>query len=259
VKRAFLPWLPVLALVVLCAGSLRCADTASTPASSPDEQFRRLEQDYQSALRKFGEAYRGAKTDGERGKVFQQMHAQTSTFAPRMLALARQFPQTPAAVKALAWLVTRGQPKEADLEEALKTLDADALNNDELVPVCAALEYRRAPESDVLLQDALDKSSNPKVRAAACLAIARRLKLQPGGDQAKAEKLFERAAAEFGDVNLYGRRTVRETAANELFEIRNLAIGKTAPEIEGSDVDGNRFKLSDYRGKVVVLDFWGYW
>lgn len=35
--------------------------------------------------------------------------------------------------------------------------------------------------------------------------------------------------------------------------------GKAAPEIEGEDVEGKRFKLSDYRGKVVLLDFWGDW
>ena len=39
----------------------------------------------------------------------------------------------------------------------------------------------------------------------------------------------------------------------------DLAIGKLAPEISGVDVDGRKFKLSDYRGKVVVLDFWGDW
>jgi hypothetical protein len=39
----------------------------------------------------------------------------------------------------------------------------------------------------------------------------------------------------------------------------DLAIGKVAPEIEGEDVNGKSFKLSDYRGKVVVLDFWGDW
>lgn len=38
-----------------------------------------------------------------------------------------------------------------------------------------------------------------------------------------------------------------------------LAIGQVAPEIEGPDIDGVKFKLSDYRGKVVVLDFWGDW
>jgi cytochrome oxidase Cu insertion factor (SCO1/SenC/PrrC family) len=35
--------------------------------------------------------------------------------------------------------------------------------------------------------------------------------------------------------------------------------GELAKEITGEDVDGQPFKLSDYRGKVVVLDFWGFW
>jgi peroxiredoxin len=36
-------------------------------------------------------------------------------------------------------------------------------------------------------------------------------------------------------------------------------IGKVAPEIAGKDFDGVEFKLSDYRGKVVVLYFSGDW
>jgi cytochrome oxidase Cu insertion factor (SCO1/SenC/PrrC family) len=40
---------------------------------------------------------------------------------------------------------------------------------------------------------------------------------------------------------------------------KDLDIGKVAPEIQGKDVEGKSFKLSDYRGKVVVLDFWGDW
>jgi peroxiredoxin len=37
----------------------------------------------------------------------------------------------------------------------------------------------------------------------------------------------------------------------ELFELEHLAIGKVAPEIEGEDIDGKHFKLSDYRGWVA--------
>ena len=55
-----------------------------------------------------------------------------------------------------------------------------------------------------------------------------------------------------------GDDTVAERAKAELFEIRNLSVGKKAPDIEGEDQDGRRFKLSDYRGKVVLLDFWSY-
>ncbi len=36
-------------------------------------------------------------------------------------------------------------------------------------------------------------------------------------------------------------------------------IGAEAPEISGKDLDGKEFKLTDYRGKVVLLDFWGNW
>jgi hypothetical protein len=38
-----------------------------------------------------------------------------------------------------------------------------------------------------------------------------------------------------------------------------LPAGMEAPEIAGEDMEGVPFKLSDYRGKVVLLDFWGHW
>ncbi len=38
-----------------------------------------------------------------------------------------------------------------------------------------------------------------------------------------------------------------------------LCAGTVAPEIDGEDIDGASFKLSDYRGKVVLLSFWGHW
>lgn len=36
-------------------------------------------------------------------------------------------------------------------------------------------------------------------------------------------------------------------------------VGKSAPATQGTDADGKAFRLSDYRGKVVLLDFWGNW
>ena len=38
-----------------------------------------------------------------------------------------------------------------------------------------------------------------------------------------------------------------------------IEVGSEAPEIAGTDIDGVDFQLSDYRGKVVLLDFWGHW
>ncbi len=36
-------------------------------------------------------------------------------------------------------------------------------------------------------------------------------------------------------------------------------VGQLAPDISGEDLDGVPFRLSDYRGKVILLDFWGHW
>ena len=48
------------------------------------------------------------------------------------------------------------------------------------------------------------------------------------------------------------------TAATKHQEAALPDLGK-AEEITGKDQDGKEFKLSDYRGKVILLDFWGGW
>ena len=78
---------------------------------------------------------------------------------------------------------------------------------------------------------------------------------------AESEKLLDDVVARFADVKGASakEKSVADLAKTDLFEIRNLAIGKVAPEVAGEDQDCKPIKLSDYRGKVVVLDFWGYW
>ena len=57
-------------------------------------------------------------------------------------------------------------------------------------------------------------------------------------------------------------RQLREVVAERreaLPHVERLQLGMTAPEIVGKDIDGNDMKLSDFKGKVTVLDFWGFW
>ncbi len=55
------------------------------------------------------------------------------------------------------------------------------------------------------------------------------------------------------------KQTLADAARARLDEMHNLVPGMPAPEISGVDFDGKPLKLSDYRGKVVVLVFWGTW
>ena len=61
-------------------------------------------------------------------------------------------------------------------------------------------------------------------------------------------------------IELLGKKhQIAATAKGSVFELKNLIIGKKAPEIVGKDLEDVEFQLSDYDGKVVILDFWGDW
>ena len=59
---------------------------------------------------------------------------------------------------------------------------------------------------------------------------------------------LERAHPEGAAVVSQARRAVSQ-----------LTVGKEAPDIIGTNLDGNPMKLGDYRGRVVVLKFGGAW
>jgi len=49
------------------------------------------------------------------------------------------------------------------------------------------------------------------------------------------------------------------SAAGKRFRFEHLTLGQIAPDFATEDVDGTPFRLSDYKGKVTVVDFWGFW
>src|SRR5262249_57890027 len=101
------------------------------------------------------------------------------------------------------------------------------------------------------------RSNRDEVRGMACLILAQVLRGRPDDKKRKeSEKLFEEAADKYADVKTAFDGTVARKARSELFDLRSLSVGKAAPEIKGTDQDGKLFKLSDYKGKVVLLDFW---
>ncbi len=83
----------------------------------------------------------------------------------------------------------------------------------------------------------------------------------------QAEQLFQKVKTDYSDVPNFqagpGLRkpepTLGDQASIELYECQHLTAGKVAPEIEGEDIEGHKLRLSDYRGKVVVVSFWASW
>jgi len=57
----------------------------------------------------------------------------------------------------------------------------------------------------------------------------------------------------------HSRPPLGEQAAVDLFELSHLTLGREAPEVSRKDVEGHDLKLSQFRGKVVLINFWATW
>jgi thiol-disulfide isomerase/thioredoxin len=89
--------------------------------------------------------------------------------------------------------------------------------------------------------------------------VAQMQLLKPAQMETEALAMLEELLAKHADVKLNPQLTIGDIARGTIFEIKNLSVGKTAPDIVGEDLAGVKFKLSDYRGKVVMLSFWATW
>jgi hypothetical protein len=282
-----------LAVLVLTP-ALRALDEPPEKAKTPRQRYQALFEEHQKAMQQFMDVYQKAKTDDERRKLVQEKYPQPQSYARRFFEIAESAPQDEAAVDALIWIVqhARGAPED---NRAIDRLAASYAEDSRLGEVAARLVYSESPSAEKLIRAILQKNPSREVKGRACLALAQKLKQQaetvralktdpnaaqryeayyknqglgpeftalrqkdPDALTKEAEAMFERAAHEFADVSHF-RGTIGKSAQAELNEIRNLGIGKPAPEIAGEDIDGKSFKLSEYKGKVVVVDFWGDW
>ena len=164
----------------------------------------------------------------------------------------------------------------------------DHVLSEKLGPIIDRMRYAYRMDYEPCLQAVLDKNPHRDVKGLTCMVLAQylsdklqMLRLSDGREELatcyeivfgkdylpewrrrdrdklakRIESLFERVENEFSDVKFRGG-TVGEVAKQELYAIRNLSVGKVAPDIVGKDQDGTPLKLSDYRGQVVLLYFW---
>jgi hypothetical protein len=279
----------ILVLVLGFSAAAEAQDRRATLAA----QYQVLAREFSDAANAY---YSKAKTDEERSEALARLEklpprflelAQQSPQDPVGLDALVQ------VVVAELWLENNtphpGFGKDGPEVRAIAILLRDHVGSDKIGTACGRIRYGFRRECETFLRTVLEKNPNREVKALTCLQLAQFLNarlqrldvikerpemarryeglfgrdyLETLGRQDRAEAmreveaLFERAAREFGDVKVPYGDTVGEKARSELHEIRHLSVGKPAQEIDGEDQDGRRFKLGDYRGKVVLLYFW---
>lgn len=248
-------------VLVSCATAF-AQDAVADPAQKLEAIVKRYEAQDSEAY----DAYRAAKTDEERTQAKKRRPGKE--FVQEFRELATSARGSATAVSAWIWVLQIG-PNVGDVEssrQALDTLLADYLESPELVELAPQLRYAGdtlgAESVEKALRKLVDGSPHATVKASALFTLASILASdgKPGSPQFKeARELFNRLLTDYGDTRTRRGKTYGSVAENSLFEIDRLQIGMVAPDFEALDENGVAFKLSDYRGKVVVIDFWGFW
>jgi hypothetical protein len=253
--------------------------------SPPADKLQALKKEHEKAEAAFYKAVadlpntpEGRRTYEERWKEYDKKQAERFLAA---VELARAAPKSETGFAALEWVLTT--PRAYYLpagKPAFELAVEHHATNPKVGKIVALVGRIGPPEGDpahkamlALVKAVAEKNPDRTARGQAVMALAgqakrkfARAEYQKSADvdalAATAEKAFEKVVKDYGDCPWLvreGAGTLGEVAKRELFELRHLRIGKVAPEITGEDLDGVKFKLSDYRGKVVVIDFWGDW
>jgi S1-C subfamily serine protease/thiol-disulfide isomerase/thioredoxin len=113
-----------------------------------------------------------------------------------------------------------------------------------------------------LLEAVRVQHADPNIRGLATYTLADSLAADQSGTARFApevEQLLTTILADYRDAR-WGRWKVSvKGLERSLFTFQHLVDGRPAPEIVGMQADGSELKLSSFRGKAVVLDFWADW
>jgi len=252
----------MLQLILALALSLPLQSGAaqSAPAQEPlRAEFYALSKEFDAARLAYEKRLDDARKAGTPVPATQSEHP-ALPFWPRFEALAQR--GSPGARLWMALSFPSAHPALAEAERdkawrehmlAAVQAGANTASTRELVRGMTVL-YLDAPGA--LVDEAVElfvKSTTQREAAAEALYRASIAKRRG------TTTLASTKAAEFGTrlLSEYGDSPSARQARGDP-EV-GFGIGNQAPDFTAVDGDAVSFKLSDYRGKVVVLDFWGYW
>jgi thiol-disulfide isomerase/thioredoxin len=263
----------LVGLLALAGGlGLTSGDEPAAPVSPLGRKLAKLqkqfETDKQPLKKKLAEA---RDPEDKKQAIFQikELHALTASDA---LDLAEEGKKTEDGLEAAVFvlkLLGEYQITGQDMDKASAIVLENHIDSPKIAP---ALEHMVGcgPMGLFFLETVVEKATKPEVQALALYynALAMDAKATaaegPTGDDVKiaqfrgrAADMMERAATLAPDAKV-GTDTLAKAVANEVMSLR-IGPGNPAPDVEGTDLDGKKVKLSSYRGKVVLFDFWATW
>jgi hypothetical protein len=227
-----------------------------TPAGVDAQDYESLLAEYTAAQSKHQDDLADAKSLDERAKLLKKNPVQK--FWRKFDRIAK------SDVRGLLWLLDHVDDKEPDAKKnkkirsglAKRILKSDVTSADFGGVMRLLKDLDSLGEDDILaLYDkVLAQSSHADVKAQALYRKAWLFKRSSkSARKEQFDGLIELCAMTYGGTR-YG--TLAHAA---IIKASDLEEGKPAPNFYAETLEGHGFKLSDYKGKIVLLDFYGFW
>jgi len=235
------------------------------PPALGDEKYDELKAEYD---KKVAEWYallsEAADKDGAGGEA--PAHP-AEAFVPRFKAYAVEQAGKPEAIPALVWLVNAGARNilsekgraagKRALEELAKSHSASPSIGDVLPDMVYSWGAMGVEPMKAFYRRIMEVNKDKAALSWAAFSlgfVTYHENIEEDGtaerDNEKLLKIFRRAAKEYEGTQ------AAKWASCFVFELERLQVGMKAPEIAGEDADGREIKLSQYLGRVVIVDFW---
>jgi len=228
-----------------------------------------IEKEFQQEQKDLRATAQQEKDDEAVSQIYAEFYkGVVPEFAERFAVVARENKGTPIALR--AWIKAVELAADAEVaplaKEGLAAITSDHIDSEELASLSTNLRYAASGLGEDTVLEALrvigERSPHRSVQASArfnrgAVLGDERAAGDPRIEEAKS--IFTALQKDFADVEMYKGKSYGKAAESFLFALENLLVGKPCPDFEASDAEGVAFKLSDYKGKVVLVDFWGFW
>jgi thiol-disulfide isomerase/thioredoxin len=225
---------------------------------SGGEDRKTVAETHEAMFKELVTKIRDVKTPKERNELL-------TSYGEKFVELAKKNIKDPEAVDVLVQVLsfpipeTKNGPKSKaaamlgePVDDLLKKNSKDGKTVDLFVRVLGLpiLEATKTKVSDALKAVIKDKECDKDVRTKALTGyLGAQENILMGSKDAKAIEVARNEMAEC-------RKVIKSDLKGQ---VKDLFIGATMPELKSEDLEGKEVKLSDLRGKVVVLNLWATW